>query len=145
MRKERRQFGHIAVNPFDEFARRVVVVKFHVEMQSMFGEFGAERVGGCPCDVFAEPRDSDGDDLLSQRDTDESERGPREGLKRCAREGRVYELAHDLRRENPQADTAEEQRGEQEEPSALWADVGGEEVVVGGEGEVHGKSVGGKW
>ena len=107
LRKERRQFGHVAINAFDELARRVVVVKFHVEMQGVFGEFGAEGVGGCPRDVFAQPCDPDRDDLLNQRDADEGERGPCEGLQCFASQCGINKLSHNLRSENPQADTAE--------------------------------------
>ena len=137
LRKEVREFGHVAVNAFDQFARRAIVVKAHVEIERVLGQFGAQSVGGAPGHVLAKIFHRHRDSLLQERDADEGEGCPREDAERLARQRVVNEGAHDLRREDPQADAAEEQDGEQGKPSLLRTDVVAEEVPVGCEREVH--------
>ena len=131
LREEGCQFGHVAVDALDQFTRRVVVVEFHIQMEGVSGQFGAQVVGGCPCDVFAEIGDADCDDLLNQGNADEGNRGPGESLQCFASQRGVDKLPHDLRRKDPQADAAEQQGSQQNKPSLLRADVVGEKIPVG--------------
>jgi len=83
-------------------------VEFHVEVKGVFCQLSPQVVGGCPRDVFAKVGDSNRNDLLNQGDADECNCGPGQHLQRCASQRGVNKLAHDLRGEDSQADTAEQ-------------------------------------
>jgi len=77
------------------------------------------------------------DTLLEQCNNDKGECSPGKRGESFPRQGGIDEIPHDLRRKDLQPDAANEHDGKQEEPSALGADMLGEQVVVGFEGKVH--------
>jgi hypothetical protein len=104
------QFVHVAVHTLDQFAGGVHLMKGHIQAQQMFGQRGAQRIGGAPAHVDAQVGCGDRDHAPGQAGGDKGE--ARVGQRRevaTALRG-VDKVADDLRVDQLQRDAGHQQR-----------------------------------
>jgi hypothetical protein len=100
---------HVAVYTLDHLARRVCIMKGHIQAQAVFGQVGAHLVCRRPTHVLADIGRDDRAHLLRQGHADEQHRRAPQCVYARASFSGIDKVAHDLRVDQLQADAAEQE------------------------------------
>ena len=135
-RKEPSDRGDVAVDPFDELARRVIAVERRVEPEHVAGEVRPKRIGRAPAKVLGDVGLGDCRSLGEEGEAKEEHRDPDEPVERLAGLGAVDEDLGDLRVRQLKADAGQKRHAEQEGARPLGSEVRREQGTAGSERHV---------
>ena len=99
-------------DPLDQFARALVVMKRHVQVETVSGQIDAEIVGGIPCDGLAQVAAEYGQTLMHEGCGDIPDGRPDKDRIGGAGFGEIDKSPGDLRYKKLQAYPAQKENGE---------------------------------